>query len=145
MTNDLISRKDLLGMFENRKWFFTSDIINSINFRPAVSGEPVVWMKVNETTGEKYFITTPNPAFGYDVFPLYLAPPDQTARINELEVRLGDVTQAYQEKLNERDEKIAELEKQNEKYRSALTEIWTDSMVDSWQCKLAESVLSEEK
>ena len=62
MTNDLISRKDLLGMFENRKWFFTSDIINSINFRPAVSGDQVDRGKVVHTTDA--FIPRPSYILG---------------------------------------------------------------------------------
>ena len=111
MTNDLISRKDLLEVVikHNIKevkygdWMYTCKVINDITYAPAIQqcgeGEPVAWIDQywESYTGDNFVVDCiSNYMFGQWNIPLYLAPPDQTARINELQKQNEKLSEALE-------------------------------------------------
>jgi CRISPR/Cas system CMR subunit Cmr4 (Cas7 group RAMP superfamily) len=78
---------------------------------------------------------------GNVIYKVNLAPPDQTAKIKELQeselVLANNVTKMYEE--------LAELQKQNEKYKKALVEVVSPDIHYDVMLAIALKALSEDK
>lgn len=105
-------------------WTVWQAAINSI---PAVSGEPVAWTKIDDTGFvNKPYRAKANAELHYgknNLCALYTTPPDQSARIEELEVKLKYAMMAAETEAVEvdlRGKRISELEEALARLESAI-------------------------